>query len=93
MIYNNDLQTECATEVDKDGWSVGRLWYCGSDCQTHEEALTWRTDETFKMTLQYDNKALWTGLELYGCILLWIFPIGLILTIGVPIAGKVTVQY
>ena len=63
---------------------------CGVDCQTHEEALTWRTDETFKMTLQYDNKALWVGLELYGHILLWISLIILILTTGVLIAGKVT---
>ena len=34
---------------------------------THEEAMRniWKKDETFKMTLQYDNSVLFTGLKLY----------------------------
>ena len=64
-----------------------------SDCPTHKETLSWKKDETVKMTLQYKyNPALWAGLELYGIILPWIVFIGLILTIILPITGKVTMQ-
>ena len=81
---NNDLQTWCVTEV---GWG-----WCDPDCPTHEETLTWRKDETAKVTLQYSNSALWVGLELYGSILPWIFLLGLVLATLPPILGKVIVQ-
>ena len=59
----------------------------------HEDTFTWRKDKTVKMTVQYNyNPALWAGLELYGIILPWIVFIGLILTIILPITGKVTMQ-
>ena len=93
---NNNLQTWCATEVDKDGIFQGKpsdwdsTWgYCSPDCPEHEETLTWRKDETAKVTLQYSNSALWVGLELYGSILPWIFLLGLVLTTLPPILGKV----
>ena len=79
MIINNYFQYWCATEVDKNGIFHGDRtnledpWgYCHplSDmCPKHEETLTWRRDETVKMTLQYNNPALWAGLELYGNLL------------------------
>ena len=90
----NDLQTWCATEVDKDGIFQGNPndledpWgFCGPDCPTHEETLTWRKDETAKVTLQYSNSDPWVGLELYGSVIHWIVLLGLILT-TVPILGK-----
>ena len=96
---NNDLQTWCATEVDKDGIFQGNPGYwedpwgfCGPDCPTHEETLTWRKDETAKVTLQFSNSALWVGLELYGGVLPWIFILGLILTTVLPILGKVIIK-
>ena len=52
--------------------------------------LSWRKDDTFKMTLQYkyDDQALWTGLELYGllssCFLLYSF----ILTAVISAVGR-----
>lgn len=58
----------------------------------HEDTLTWRQDETAKVTLQYSNSALWVGLELYGSLLLGIFNLGLILTTVLPILGKVIVH-
>ena len=95
-IIINDLQTWCATDVDKVGIFHGNPmnWYdfwgfCGPDCLTHEETMTWKKDETVKVTLQYNNPAFWAGLELYGIILPWIVFIGLILTIILPITGKV----
>ena len=54
--------------------------------------MTWRKDDIAKVTLQYFNKALWVGMELYGRILPWIFILGLILTTGLPMTGKVIVQ-
>ena len=81
--------------MDQDGIFQGELidwsdpWgFCGPDCPTHEETLTWSKDETVKVTLTYSNPALRIGLELYGAILLWIFVLGLILTIFTPILGK-----
>ena len=95
FVNNYDLQTWCATEVDQDGIFQGDPgdgddpWgFCGPDCPTHEETLTWSKDETVKVTLTYSNPALRIGLELYGAILLWIFVLGLILTIFTPILGK-----
>ena len=52
--------------------------------------LSWRKDDTFKMTLQYkyDEVALWTGLQLYGllssCFLLYSF----ILTAVISAVGR-----
>ena len=82
----NNFQTWCATEVDKDGIITtleedGNNWgFCAPDCPTHEESLNWRKDETFKMTLQFDNAALWTGLEFYAILLTCILLYSLILT-------------
>ena len=77
----------CATEVDQDGVTGVTFRKCGF-CPAHDETLTWRKDETVKVTLTYSNPALRVGLELYGVILLWIFVLGLILTIFTPILGK-----
>ena len=88
---SSKFQTWCATEVDKDGIIAtleqdGNNWgFCDPDCPTHEESLTWRKDETFKMTLQYDNPLLWTGLEFYGILFAIILLYSLILT-AVPSA-------
>ena len=101
-IIINDIQTWCATEVDKDGIFQGdRLtsneqWgYCGPDCPTHEETMTWRKDKTIKMTLHYHDHttdALWAGLEWYLWSLLPISFLGLLFTTAMPILGKVMVQ-
>ena len=93
-ITNYDLQSWCATSSKFVGFvhllfEMDKPWgFCGPDCPTHEETLTWRKDETVKMTLTYSIPALRIGLELYGYILLWIFVLGLILTIFTPILGK-----
>ena len=87
--------------MDEDGIFQGKPtnwddpWgFCDRNCPIHaiHERAGWRKDKTVKMTLQYYNSALWTGLELYGIILPWIIILGLILTTGLPIAGKQTVQ-
>ena len=84
------VQPWCSTRDVYDGWYWG---WCGPDCVMHEDTFTWRKDETIKMTVQYNyNPALWAGLELYGIILPWIVFIGLILTVILPITGKVTMQ-
>ena len=44
--------------------------------------------DNFTMTLQYDNAALWTGLELYGYLLAGISVVGLVLTTFLPAIGK-----
>ena len=86
----------CATEVDEDGIFQGSRdnsddpWvYCDTDCQSHEEALTWLPDETVKVTLQYHNKALWAGLELYGNLLTGFFLYSLILTVLISAIGNI----
>ena len=79
--YGN--QSWCSTIYidDEEHWG-----WCGPDCALDEDIIvTWRT---VNMTLQYNNNLyLWTGLELYGSILPWIFLLGLILTTGLPITG------
>ena len=94
----------CPTEVDKDGIFQGDpsnwedSWgYCDvdtrhrtRDCPTHEETLSWRKDETIKMTLQFYNPALWAGLELYGILLSCFFPYTLILTALISAIGLTT---
>ena len=84
--------------MDKDGIFQGSTksypgpWdFCGPDCLTHEETVTWTTDETFKMTLQYDNRLLKEGIELYGILLAGISICGLMIIV-VPVMGKITVQ-
>ena len=64
--------------------------YCGSDCPTHDEVLAqaWKTDETLKMTLQYNNAALRTGLELYGILLTSFLLYSLILTALISAIGN-----
>ena len=65
-----------------DPWGV-----CGPDCPRHEETLSWTTDQTFKMTVQYGNVVLLSGLELYGILLVSTFIIGLMIIL-VPAMGK-----
>ena len=92
-VYMNDhVQPWCFTRDVLIGtdWHFG---WCGPDCVMHEDTFTWRKDKTVKMTVQYNyNPALWAGLELYGIMLPWIVFIGLILTVILPITGKVTMQ-
>ena len=57
----------------------------------HEDTLTWTTDKTVKMTLQYNNPVLFSGLELYGILLAGIFICGLMIVL-VPVLGKILVQ-
>ena len=88
IIYH--VQPWCSTGDVYVGWNWG---FCSPDCVMHEDTFTWRIDKTVKMTVQYNyNPALWAGLELYGIILPWIVFIGLILTVILPITGKVTMQ-
>ena len=107
MIINRDFQRWCPTEVDQDGifqgdpnngndpW--GYCWHTSldtphiPDCPTHEETLTWRKDETVKMTLQYNNPALWTGLEWYGILLTCFLLYSLILTALISAIGKIII--
>ena len=99
-MINYGLQIWCATEVDKDGISLGNpsnpskasslSWgICHPDCPTHEESLTWRKDETVKMTLQYNNPVLWAGLEMYGILLSCFLLYTLILTALISALGKI----
>ena len=44
--------------------------------------------ENFTMTLQYDQAALWTGLELYGHLLAGILIVGLVLNTLLPAISK-----
>ena len=57
----------------------------------HEDTFTWKKDATFKMTVQYGNAVLFSGLKMYGILLVGIFTIGLIIIL-VPSMGKITVQ-
>ena len=84
----------CATKVEENGFSTD-YGFCGPDCLTHEEAKrNWKTDETFKMTLQYDNSdLLWAGLQLYGNLLAGILSIGLALTTLLPAIGKIMIHW
>ena len=97
-IFNSSSKSlqkrACATKTDENERYVsgsGFWGYCGPECLTHEEAINnpWSTDETVQMTLQYDNTALWTGLELYGYLLTGILIVGLILTTVLPAFGKI----
>ena len=97
VTYYGCLGNFCPTKVDENGVPIARYeGYCGPDCPTQEESLklSWRKDDTFKMTLQYkyDDQALWTGLELYGllssCFLLYSF----ILTAVISAIGKVVIR-
>ena len=79
----------CSTKNNEDGeFIIGSDGVCGEDCLTHEESLTWRKDKTFKMSLQYYNAALWTGLDLYGNLLVSLFIAGLTLTTLLSTFGK-----
>ena len=92
-----NVQTYCPTEVDEDGIFQGLFvnsadpWgFCSPNCSIHEETVTWNTDETFKMTLMYNNPVLFSGLELYGILLVGILILGLMIVL-VPAMGK-TIQ-
>ena len=80
----------CSTKNDEKGvWIWGYGGICGPDCLTHEEAMTWRKDESFKMSLQFHNDPLWTGLELYGKLLAGIFIYASVLTTLISAIGKI----
>ena len=49
---------------------------------------SWKKDETFKMTIQYDNSALWTAVNLYGNILPFLVLYSMGLSILLPALGK-----
>ena len=53
-----------------------------------ESLRSWRKDETFKMTIQYDNSALWTAVNLYGNILPFLVIYSMGLSILLPALGK-----
>ena len=53
--------------------------------------MTWRKDETVKMTLQFYNPALWAGLELYGIFLTCFLLYTLILTALISAMGRLFV--
>ena len=103
LNYHNDIQFWCATDVDQDGivkrssgnkWSSSTWGWCSSDCPIHEQnwmkEVTWTKDETVKMTLQYNNPALWIGLEWYGILLTCFLLYSLILTALVSATGTIT---
>lgn len=84
--------------MDKDGIFQGDIYinwdfwnFCGPDCVKHEDTLTWKKDETVKMTLQYDNPLLWTGLKWYGILLACILLYSLILTAVLSAIGTIIV--
>ena len=54
---------------------------------------SWKKDETFKMTIQYDNSVLWTAVNLYGNIFppLALYSMGL--SILLPALGKTFFSY
>ena len=90
----SSLPPWCSTEVDENGVHVGQSSWgeCGPDCPTQKEILkklTWTKDETFKMTLQYSNEALWTGLELYGILSASFLLYGFILTFLILAISKI----
>ena len=92
-VHNKQMEEKfCATEVDGD--RATSLGVCGPNCRTHEEAMSyiWKTDDRFKMTLQYDNPALLTGLQLHVKLLFGILIVGLILTTLLPAIGQIMVQ-
>ena len=77
----------------EDTWAF-KYGYCPPDCLTHNEAMrnNWKTDETFKMTLQYDNSILLTGLQFYVKLFFGILSFSLILTTVLTSIGKIMVQ-
>ena len=82
--------------MDKNGILHDIGWtdpwgFCGPDCPTHEETLTWRKDETVKVTLQYYNPLLWTGLKFYGILFAGILLYSLILAAVLSAIGTVIV--
>ena len=82
--------TLCPTGFTGNYW--GNWSYCGSDCPTHDEVLAqaWKTDETIKMTLQYNNSPiLWAGLELYGNLLSCFLLYSLILAVLISAMGNI----
>ena len=93
----------CPVEVDENGIYHGQnyQWYhpwgfCSDNCPraklTEEpDNVKWNEDETLKMTLTYNNTALFSGLELYGILLAGILILGLMIVL-VPAMGKTTVQ-
>ena len=88
----------CATKVDENGVRSYAQWgYCSDECKTQEEAMlevepliqdSWRKDETLKVTIQYDNSALWTAVNLYGNILPFLVLYSMGLSILLPALGK-----
>ena len=60
-------------------------WEYTDDVEDGE--LTWKTDETFKMTLTYSNPVLFSGLALYGILLAGISVFGLMIVL-VPAMGR-----
>ena len=88
--------------MDENGFQVHRSgdekWgYCSDDCKTQEEAMvevepliqdSWRKDDTLKVTIQYDNSALWTAVNLYGYILPFLVLYSMGLSILLPALGK-----
>lgn len=77
----------------EDAWAF-KYGYCPPECPTHNEAMrnNWKTDETFKMTLHYDNSILLTGLQFYVKLFFGILSFSLILTTVLTAIGKILVQ-
>ena len=78
----------CATKVDGNGNGM-EIEICGPDCLSHEQTMTRKVVETFKMTLQYDNSVTEIGMELYGYLMTGIFVIGLTLATLLPATSKI----
>ena len=86
------MEKYCPTKVDENGVETGSWGYCGPDCRSHEETVTWEKEESIKMTLQYDNSVnLRTWLKIYGYLLSGVVLVGLILTMLIPAMGKIIV--
>lgn len=82
-------ESVCATKSDENGVAIDGSWgFCGPDCPTHKETFTWRKDKTFKISLQYNNDALWTGLDFFFNLLSQIFFFGLLLIIILTVTGN-----
>ena len=62
---------------------------CNPDCLSHEQTMTRKVVETFKMTLQYDNSVTLIGMKVYGYLITGIFIIGLTLATLLPATSKI----
>ena len=85
----------CPTKITNgENGNGNEIGLCEPDCPTHQKVLSnlWKQDETFKMTLQYENSVLMKGIQLHVKLLFGILIVGLILTTLLPAIRKMMVR-